>query len=322
MRRFNFLLTNKSSHFSNEKQTQIELLLSYLQSGLSYDQCKDLIDVQSETLEEYVQSFAAENQFNVLKEYLSFQDMLIYVYEVKSFTKKLKQQVFKILAYPSLLYGLMYLLMLFFISVLLPSLLNIIMLFDLETQTIKILSLILKGVFYALTALNIMLVLLLLSHRKIERVKLTMIKASRKKRYAILKQIYSYQFAHLFLLLIKRGFSTNQALHIMRLSSSTPLTSWIATLIVYDLETGASFESSIDTELLDYSFRSLCKIGVVNNKIIELLDAYLNTAFNQIQIKINRIGSMLKTVTYLLLGFLILFLYQILLAPMSIMGQL
>lgn len=319
MRNYKSLLIKKSLNFSNKIESEIQLLLAYLKSGLDYEVIKDIIDSPYEDLKSYTQQVYPQDKVEILSEFFSYQDLLNFTYESKVFNKDLKRQIIKILAYPLLLYFLMYALMLFFMLILLPAMFNIIELFEIDLSSIQLLSKLLKATFIGLSIFNVILIFVLITHLNHERLRLSLIRYSNLQ---LPKAIYTYQFAHFFYLLVKHGFSTKQALEIMRRGSDNRLIGWLATLIMYKLEAGKPFSKSIDLDVLDNRFISICQLGIINNQLPSLLETYLNTNHLVISNRLKQIGSMIKLFTYSLLAILILFMYQILLAPLSLMGNL
>lgn len=312
----------KSSNFSNTAQSEIKLLLLYLNAGLDFQQVRDIINIEQASLKEYALHYYNESMFEVLSNYFSYKDLLNFIYETKSFEKKLKQETIKVFTYPLILYLLMYSLMLFFIIVLVPSLMNIITLFDISLTTLFLTRNILITLFVLLTLLNGAIISFTVLHLNEERCKVTINKLTKNQKFSILNEIITYQFAHMFNLLLSHGFSTKQALDLMRRGSENKRVSWLATLVTYNLEQGIPFEKSIELHQFDISFLSLLKLGIMNNQVTQLLITYLETTETKVFIKLKRIGSIIKLLTYTLIAILIIFMYQILLTPMSMMGSL
>lgn len=301
----------------------MEICLAFLESGLDYEICKEILDLKPQSLDDYV-SQLFENNHNelvVMKQHFSNIHILDFMLSIQKFKTTLKSLILKALTYPIILYSLMYSLMLFFILFLLPQMFNIIELFDLQQNLLTILNITLKCVFTLISLINLVLIVLLVLLINKQRLKMFLNLNQNSKMLIFLKEIYTYQFSHFFHLLINKGFSTKLALQIMREGSTSYITSWIATLISYQLETGDAFEVSINNPLLDKQFILLCQLGSKNNQLIELLETYHMTIQKRIHDRINQIGSIIKSITYVLLGFLIIMMYQILLAPMSLLGN-
>lgn len=318
MLKFKFLNIKKSSIFSQQDESEIKLILSYLDAGLDYQQIRELLQTQHESLKSYTQQYYPTVRFDQLSQYFSYKDLLRFIFEIKTFNKHLKHKTLKIITYPLILYSLMYSLMLFFIFVLTPSLLNVIQLFEIDNPSLNLFSVILKYLFIGLTIFNSLVFILILIHKSDERKKLLFI---RIKKHTILNDILTLQFAQFLNILIKHGFSTKQALDIMRQGSDNHLVRWIATLISFNLEEGKTFSDSINLTHLSSDFITMTQLGLINNQSQTLIQTYINTSKTKIEIKLNQFGNRLKLFTYTLLAVLIIFMYQILLAPMSLMNQ-
>lgn len=316
------LVTNKSTKFSDQKQHQIEILLAYLKAGLDFTDAQKLLDIKEKTLDEYVRNlYDNPSQFNVLNEYLSLQDLLKFTFETKSFNKDLFKQILKILTYPMILYTLMYSLMLFFILFLFPSMLNIVELFDLQTTLLNLFYFILRIIFIFLTIMNLLIVIgiLLILKRQHQKIFINYVKEYRF--LTIIRDIYTHQFAYNFHLFLSKGFSTKLTLELIKESETSYLNAWLATLISYQLQEGKTFIDSINHPLLEKQFILVSQLGTQSNQSIDYLKMYLMTSRKIIESKLKQSGTILKLITYTLLAFLIIVMYQILLAPMSLLGN-
>ncbi len=97
MRNYKSLLIKKFLNFSNKIESEIQLLLAYLKSGLDYEVIKDIIDSPYEDLKSYTQQVYPQDKVEILSEFFSYQDLLNFTYESKVFNKDLKRQIIKIL---------------------------------------------------------------------------------------------------------------------------------------------------------------------------------------------------------------------------------
>lgn len=310
-----------SSTLSQAKSSEIEIILSYLEVDLNFDDIKKFLHLESNSLQFYVSSLYLDypQEFDQLKKYLSFQHLLKLRLETHQFNHVIKSLLFKSISYPILLYILMYLLMAFFILVLIPSLLTIIELMDVKPLMISILHLFLRIIFVLLSVINLFILLFLFLLRKRSNMKLFFILLSKNRWFQTIKEIITFQFVQYYSLFLDKGFSTQLALVLMREGSFSYLVSWLSTLLTYELEDGSPLAIAVNEEYFDSKFIQLLKLGNVSNQTQHLLHKYLENSFKLIEIKLKLLGSRLKLFTYILLALLILIMYQILLAPMSLM---
>ena len=108
----------------------------------------------------------------------------------------------------------------------------------------------------------------------------------------------------------------------MKKGSTSYLVSWLSLLITYRLEDGNDFVTSFSDNFLDSHFNQIITLASKNNQLSALLDSYLTSNQQIILMIITKISSFVKMVIYIVLALLIIFLYQILLTPMSLMGTL
>lgn len=319
-----YLIPKKSFNPSSEKINEIEIVLSYLKSNVEFNDIKCFLAIKEETLKDYVFTLYQSHpeQFKQLTEIFSLQHCLQFSLNIIKFDKDLKQSLLKALTYPLILYSFMYGLMMFFIIILFPALNSILMLFDLDLTLIFILQTILRSLFVILSLFNLGIIVTLFLLRKNENKKLFYLLIKTKRHLSLFKNIYTFQFSYYINELYKQGMSTKQALLLIKNASTSPTLMWLSTLVTYELEEGKPFEESIQLDIFDSQFISLLQLGSKTNQVLELLTTYLYSQRILILNQVSKAGNALKSFTYLFLGLLITVMYQILLAPMSLMGTL
>lgn len=319
-----YLIPKKSFNPSSEKINEIEIVLSYLKSNVEFNDIKCFLAIKEETLKDYVFTLYQNHpeQFKQLTEIFSLQHCLQFSINIIKFDKDLKQSLLKALTYPLILYSFTYGLMMFFIIILFPALNSILMLFDLDLTLIFILQTILRSLFVVLSLFNLGIIVTLLLLRKNENKKLFYLLIKTKRHLSLFKNIYTFQFSYYINELYKQGMSTKQALLLIKNASTSPTLMWLSTLVTYELEEGKPFEESIQLDIFDSQFISLLQLGSKTNQLLELLTTYLYSQRILILNQVSKAGNALKSFTYLFLGLLIIVMYQILLAPMSLMGTL
>lgn len=319
-----YLIPKKSFNPSSEKINEIEIVLSYLKSNVEFNDIKCFLAIKEETLKDYVFTLYQNHpeQFKQLTEIFSLQHCLQFSLNIIKFDKDLKQSLLKALTYPLILYSFTYGLMMFFIIILFPALNSILMLFDLDLTLIFILQTILRSLFVVLSLFNLGIIVTLLLLRKNENKKLFYLLIKTKRHLSLFKNIYTFQFSYYINELYKQGMSTKQALLLIKNASTSPTLMWLSTLVTYELEEGKPFEESIQLDIFDSQFISLLQLGSKTNQLLELLTTYLYSQRILILNQVSKAGNALKSFTYLFLGLLIIVMYQILLAPMSLMGTL
>lgn len=319
-----YLIPKKSFNPSSEKINEIEIVLSYLKSNVEFNDIKCFLAIKEETLKDYVFTLYQNHpeQFKQLTEIFSLQHCLQFSLNIIKFDKDLKQSLLKALTYPLILYSFTYGLMMFFIIILFPALNSILMLFDLDLTLIFILQTILRSLFVVLSLFNLGIIVTLLLLRENENKKLFYLLIKTKRHLSLFKNIYTFQFSYYINELYKQGMSTKQALLLIKNASTSPTLMWLSTLVTYELEEGKPFEESIQLDIFDSQFISLLQLGSKTNQLLELLTTYLYSQRILILNQVSKAGNALKSFTYLFLGLLIIVMYQILLAPMSLMGTL
>lgn len=313
-----------SSKPSKHDYELAKLVLNYLQTNLDFDQIKNLLLLEHSSLSDYLQSFYNhnENQYHSLTSIFSYQQTLQYTIEHWEFETSLNQQLKAQFTYPSILYIIMYLLLGFFTLFLIPTLLSMILLFDLDTSIIRFSNYLLKLIFFIFTIFNFLSIVFIIRFSNKENLKVFITKNHNKKYFILFKKIITQKFAKLYSILVSYGLSTKQSLEIMKKGSTSYLVSWLSLLITYRLEDGNDFVTSFSDNFLDSHFNQIITLASKNNQLSALLDSYLTSNQQIILMIITKISSFVKMVIYIVLALLIIFLYQILLTPMSLMGTL
>lgn len=314
----------KLSKPSKQDYEMAKLTLNYLQTNLHFSQVNKLLLLDYYSISDYLKTFYSNNQkqYDSLTSVFSYQQTLQYTIEQWEFETLLSQQLRSQFTYPLILYVIMYFLLGFFAIFLIPTLLSMILLFDLEITSIQIGQTLLKLIFYVFTFLNILVISMIVRYSNKEKLKIFISTNHQRTYFILFKKIITHKFASLYSILVKYGLSTKQSLEIMKNGSSSYLVSWIALLVTYRLEEGSDFVTSFNDNFLDSHFNQILSLASKNNQLISLLDSYLASNQQIITMYITKVSRIVKMIIYLVLGFLIIFLYQILLTPMSLMGTL
>lgn len=314
----------KLSKPSKQDYEMAKLTLNYLQTNLHFSQVSKLLLLDYYSISDYLKTFYSNNQkqYDSLTSVFSYQQTLQYTIEQWEFETLLSQQLRSQFTYPLILYVIMYFLLGFFAIFLIPTLLSMILLFDLEITSIQIGQTLLKLIFYVFTFLNILVISMIVRYSNKEKLKIFISTNHQRTYFILFKKIITHKFASLYSILVKYGLSTKQSLEIMKNGSSSYLVSWIALLVTYRLEEGSDFVTSFNDNFLDSHFNQILSLASKNNQLISLLDSYLASNQQIITMYITKVSRIVKMIIYLVLGFLIIFLYQILLTPMSLMGTL
>lgn len=301
-----------------------KLTLNYLQTNLDYSQIKELLLLEQTNLSDYLKKFyhRNENQYESLTSVFSYQQTLRYTIDQWEFDTLLNHQLKAQFAYPLILYIIMYCLLGFFSLFLVPTLLSMISMFDLDTTAVEIGKTLLKVIFFIFTCINSLLLILMVHFSNKQNLKLFISKYHNKKFFTLFKKIITHKFAKLYSILVNYGLSTKQSLEIMKSGSTSYLLSWISLLITYQLEEGKGFVTSFSDNFLDLHFNQILSLASKNNQLITLLDSYLVSNLHTITMYITNVSKTIKIVIYIVLGLLIIFLYQILLTPMNLMSTL
>lgn len=151
--------------------------------------------------------------------------------------------------------------------------------------------------------------------------RITIYKHIAKFKFArIIKLFVSHEFALFFGECIKMGCSTKQSIEILKGLSNKPLINFIAHNLEKSFMVGSSMENAFKTIYLDKSLYTFLKISMYSTNTEKMLNKYLTVNEYKINKLIRNFSNFIKIFSYLTVAVLLIFVYQILLLPLSIIS--
>lgn len=299
-----------NKNFRHNKRFLVE---KYLNSGLTYLQVKMLLRLKEENIEDYVLNNGVNHElFNLIGGINS----LYFVNQMSQYRKSIKEKIFKNIVYPVILYILICCLLIFFIYFIMPSIYRNLgsLGIDLNTFINKIFILqIFLVILVASGLLGFIVYFWLLS---VKNQKWLFIIFYRSWWFGAFKLWLTLDFIWLYIHFYKLGLNTKQIIEAIYTSSDEYLIKWQTTLIRYKLEEGNTLVESLDQRFINNEFILLFELLAYNNDI-NLLDNFLMVRREYFLDKIVLVLNIFKFIEYLIIGFLVIYLYQILLLPIS-----
>lgn len=320
----NFWVILKSKLISKPSLAEITLVLAYRQLNINYDTIRTELSLKPDSLQDYTRLIYTNNlsAFDQLRQYLSYEQLLEIDVAFKSFNRKLKQDIFKQLWYPSLLLVVLFMVLSLFLFRLYPSLHSLLVEMDLTTTSVSFIYGFLLVVFIGMSLffLVFLVSLLLLLNQQNQKIFILLFKNSRLLLLG--KKIYTHFFAYLFHLYLAYGASTRQILTLMKTAQFSNIVRWLAILTIYELDEGQSIDEAFNPALFDPSFIRFIHIATLANTLKEHLERYLDLNERIIKVMIKRLSTVLQSVVYVLIGLLMILLYQLLFTPMQLLNSL
>lgn len=261
------------------------------------------------------------NDFFSFIEFLSFKDSLVLCSKIYNEEKKEKEVLKKSLIYPVFLFFITTIGLFIFIDVCLPILIRLIDDFKSDSTYLinfRIVSLlIIKMVMF----LSVILIISLFFFTR-QKYQVSFYKfVNRYLKIKLFKQWVSSNFARYFYHCSSIGCKTKETITILKKLSRKPLIIFLAEDIDENLLCGNSMEDAIKSIYLDYSLQRFMTIAIHSSSMEKTLDSYIKLSHEKIKKRIRVTTKLLQLFTYSVVGIILIFVYQILILPLSIMSQ-
>lgn len=125
------------------------------------------------------------------------------------------------------------------------------------------------------------------------------------------------EFMSLFLICIRRGYSTKESLHILKSMKSKPIISFLAFHMDEGLMEGESMKEAAGKYYYDSSLSRFIKIANYTNDFSKIIESYIFMAREKIVRRMKNYTLSIQLITYAFIGCVIIFIYQILFMPMK-----
>ena len=113
------------------------------------------------------------------------------------------------------------------------------------------------------------------------------------------------------------GFKTKEILEILKLVRSKPVISFLANKLENSLLMGESIDVSFKEYYFDDTLNSFIKIASYTNSFTLMINEYTSIMNKKIQEKISKFTMFIQCLIYLVIGLIIIFVYQLLFMPMQ-----
>lgn len=139
---------------------------------------------------------------------------------------------------------------------------------------------------------------------------------------SIINVFYTKEFVSLLIECCKRGYKTKDSMTIIHSLRNKGIVSLLAYQIDSRLIDGYKYEDCFDNRFFDKKFKQYLEIGMNTNGYLFMLNKYCEYASDLFTKKIKRLTIFIQLFVYMLIGILIIFIYQILFLPMQAMSNL
>ena len=253
---------------------------------------------------------------NLLKN-LSFSNSLELALSFHDKNKENMKFLEKSIAYPIILLFISLSALFLFDNYGLDSILNLMKSFNTDITTYSILRAIMRFMVYAFYILFIIVSLIILIFIKPKRITMFYLLMNKYLPNNFLKIYYTEEFVSLLIITLKLGYKTKDALTILKSLINKPLVSFMAYHLDDYLLEGASLKEASKQKYYDETFSKFVNIASYTTNFVKILESYVELARNKIKNKMKLYTTILQLSSYVVIGFVIVFIYQILFLPMQ-----
>ena len=313
----------------------ISYLSKLLNTNMSISECFSLLENRkNKEIFENIRSKLDQGEMieNVIRDYLprqlkTYVISLLYTLSLSAslslslrFEKRAqegKKELLNSLAYPLILLFITMTSLYLFDLYGIDSIFSLISSFEADIElfdSLRIAFRIMINIFYYLVLLMFILALFFF---KPANVIMLYIFVSRHLPNSLLNIHYSQEFMALFLICCEAGYKTRQALEILKAMTSKPVISFLAFHLDESLMEGESLKEATRKNYYDSSLSRFIKIANYTNDFSEVIGSYVELSREKIRRRMKRYTNTIQMMTYVFIGFIIIFIYQILFMPMQ-----
>lgn len=134
---------------------------------------------------------------------------------------------------------------------------------------------------------------------------------------SLLSIYYSEEFVSLLLICVNRGYGSKKSLEILKRMKNKPIISMLAFHLDEGLMEGEQLNEAVKKKYYDSSLSRFIRIASYSNDFSGILNSYTNMARERIKRKMKSSSGTIQVFTYLIIGLIIIFIYQVLFMPMQ-----
>lgn len=269
-----------------------------------------------EIIDDYLPKDISLYMKNLIKR-LSFSESLKLSISFYNKNKENNKILFKSIAYPIFLLFISLTALFIFDNYGLDTILNLMNTFNVDTIAFQYFRVVLKILIYVFYFAFIAISIIVLIFINPKRITLFYIILCKYFSNSIIQIYFTEEFVSLFIIALDLGYHTKDALEILKSLKNKPLISFLAFHIDDQLMAGESLKDASNQEYYDHVLTSFINIASYSNNFTSILNNYALLAKEKIQNKMKLYTSILQLSSYVVIGIVIIFIYQVLFLPMQ-----
>lgn len=160
-------------------------------------------------------------------------------------------------------------------------------------------------------------VLIIIYYRQPKRITLLYIFISRYFSNSLFNIYYCEQFMSLLLICVDYGYKTKESLQLLKKMKSKPIVAFLAFHLDDYLLKGESLKEAVKQKYYDSSLSRYIKLANYTNDFSNIINSYLLITREKIKRKMKQFALTIQLTTYMIIGAIIIFIYQLLFMPMQ-----
>ena len=133
---------------------------------------------------------------------------------------------------------------------------------------------------------------------------------------SLVQTYFCEDFISLFLICLNLGYKTKDCLSILKSLHKKPIVSFLAFHLDKKLLEGSSFKDAGKQNYYDYTLSKFIDIAVYTTDFSKIMNDYVTFSRLKIKNKMKKLTLIIQLSSYMTIGFIIVFIYQILFLPM------
>jgi len=150
-----------------------------------------------------------------------------------------------------------------------------------------------------------------------KNISLAYIQFTKLFKNSIIKEYYSLELISLYLICLESGYKTKDSIEILKSLRDIPVISLLAFHLDEALCSGDSLKDAASQNYYDELLNGFIKIASYTNDFNSVMKNYIELTSTKLTNKLKRLTNIIQTSIYLLVGMLVIFVYQVLYLPMQ-----
>lgn len=316
----------------------LEGFMQLMDSGFTFQQCLLLLEtkenhqifqyIQDKLLEglelkDFLTKCIPKKYSDILQgfiRYTTFQNSLHLTLNIISSMEQRMNKIKQKLLYPTILVLLTTIGLFFFDLVCIPVLKDLVLSFEINSNQFNLMQIFIH-VFILLMILVITILLIFVIYiKKDEHKKVIYLFLEKYYSQSLFIKYYSQEFMRYFIECTKAGISTKNTINIMKQIPKKPIIYFLSCEIEESLLQGNDFLNSLKNTHLDVDLMRFMQIAVYSNDKEKILTGYLSYSDTYVEKRLALLTNILQVIAYVIIGFFMIMIYQVLMVPLSLIS--